>query len=336
MSVAFGLVPSARADFDFDQLLDPSTWFAVPDADLAGAAAADGTALPYGAVPLQVVETIHGQEPVVDVSIGGGPTVPLVVDTGSAGVIVPIWDLGWQQLAFPTGIGMSEMGGGNYFFYLQIPETVDFGNGLVSNPTTIDAVFFTFPASFTAPLLPAEGLLGIGVNQVGPESEPMTAAMPGNLSDGVLIDEPQHLLQFGPNPLPVRAVVEGAPGAQLTVQFNDGPLQQITAVIDSGGKFGEFPASVIPADVATHLGIGNLQYLDMQTRISVYTADGATLLYSYIPTGFDDDPIVTGGSTLDSYLNSVNTGNILFAQNPVYISNSPSGVGQTIFDQLPQ
>ena len=37
-------------------------------------------------------------DPLVDLSVGGGPDIPVVADTGSSGLIVPWYDLGLQNL----------------------------------------------------------------------------------------------------------------------------------------------------------------------------------------------------------------------------------------------
>lgn len=153
----------------------------------------------------------------------------------------------------------------------------------------------------------------------------------------MLIDEPQGLLQFGPNPLPERVAVEGSPLVEhAAIQVNDGPIQPITdamarypaIAIDSGGKMGIFPSSLVPVT------------LEPGTRISIYVdnAPGGepTLLYSYIPNAETGSPLSVPDSTLKSLYDFPNTGNAPFAEQPIYISNSPSGIGQTIFDSLPE
>ena len=67
------------------------------------------------------------------------------------------------------------------------------------------------------------------------------------------------------------------------------------------------------------------------TVVSVSTSDG-TPLYSYTvgtdASGDSTSPVASSGTTM-------NTGNIPFQQQPVYISNSPSGQGTTIFGGTP-
>jgi hypothetical protein len=59
---------------------------------------------PANETPLQVNQS---GSPVVDISVGGGPTVPVTLDTGSTGVIVPIQDVNLQSLGAPTGTAPS-------------------------------------------------------------------------------------------------------------------------------------------------------------------------------------------------------------------------------------
>src|SRR6202012_3730201 len=83
------------------------------DPAAAVAAAAAPAASTGGTIPLTLLE---GTEPAVNASIGGGPDVPLLVDTGSTGLVIPYTDLGdnWfaqleglLQLGFPTNFGES-------------------------------------------------------------------------------------------------------------------------------------------------------------------------------------------------------------------------------------
>jgi hypothetical protein len=295
----------------------------------AGAAAevASTAVVPEGAAVELHINAIT--EPVVNLSISGGWDIPVVVDTGSAGLIVPWYDLGLQGLGFPTSLGIGAFSGGLDYLYVTLPATVDFGNGIVTGQTGVDAVLFTWPTTFPTSLqalvsgssLPgflgpahAEGVLGIGPNAVGPGPSVPTTALPDGLNQGVLIDEAKGQLVFGPNPLGADAIsVDGAPNASLLVQINDGPLQHVKAIIDSGGVYGTMPQSIIGADQANGM-------VAPGTTISVYTT-GHDLLYSYMTTAANG-PIVTSGTTM-------NTGYMPFAQHPVYISTS--GNGATIF-----
>jgi hypothetical protein len=197
---------------------------------------------------------------------------------------------------------------------------VDLGNGIVTAPTSVDVVSAASQQA-AATFFAADGVvgvLGIGANSGGPGPSIVLSALPGQLGDGVLIYESQGVLEFGPNPLPVRTSVDGSPYASVEIRVGNGPLEPATVAIDSGGVYGTIPASLI----------GNSQLsgnLPARTVISVYTADGQTLLYTYTTTATNTPTVITGGA--------MNTGYEPFAQGPVYIAYSTSGGnGTTVFD----
>lgn len=307
------------------------------------AAAADGSASPAAST---VAETVSvplrmqaNTEPVVDISVNGGPSSPVLVDTGSAGLVLPIWDMGLSQLSFPTGLGFGAYSGGLGYVYLTMPATVDFGKDIatgtdvITDPTSVNAVIFAYPTSLQSLLTtggtwssffaPAgvDGVLGIGPNAVGPTPGAIpTAALPGPWGDGVLIDQAKGVMQFGPNPLVGDGVtaVAGAPNAPLAVSINGGPLQyNVPTIIDSGGVYGTIPSSLLGSTGGT---------VPVGTEVSVYTNNGQTLLYSYTVTPGTPAPTVISSGAM-------NTGNYPFAQQPVYIANA--GRGMTIFGGLP-
>ena len=301
-------------------------------AHAAAAGTAGTTALQSASVPLEMKAMT---EPVVDISVNGGPNVPVLVDTGSAGLVLPIWEMGLNQLSFPTSFGMGAYSGGLGYVYLTMPAKVDFGpdlttgQSIVTDPTSINAVIFAYPTSWQAFLAtggtwnsffaPAgvDGVLGIGPNAIGPTpNATVISSLPGSLGDGVLIDQAKGILQFGPNPLGADATtVNGAPNAPLAVSINGGPLQHnVPSIIDSGGVFGTMPASLLGST-------GGI--IPAGTQVSVYTNDGQTLLYSYTVSYYA--PTVIGSGAM-------NTGNYPFAQQPIYISNA--GRGATIFGGL--
>jgi hypothetical protein len=339
--------PSAHADLE-DLFFQPIVDAVDHAAGLAGPGL-DGAAVPAAAsdvggadsatIPLQMYNTT---EPLVDLSVGGGPSIPVLVDSGSNGLVIPIEDLGLQNLSFPTGWGIGEYSGGLDYFYLTFNEPVNFGNGIVTAPTDVDAVLFTYPAIlnellsnplqalqdlftnppslmdiFTYPLSlqdflagnGADGILGIGPDAVGPGPSNVISALPGDLSDGVLINEPAGTLTFGPDPFSADAPsVNGVANTSLEISINGGPLQAVNgAIIDSGGVYG-----TIPSSVASSVPAG--------TEISVYNTNHE-LLYSYT-TNATNGPVVTSGTTF-------NTGNIPFAQQPVYIGYTDGGAGAT-------
>ena len=258
-------------------------------------------------------------------------------------------------------------------YCLTFNTTVSFGNGIVTTPINVDVPIFTMRSislslahpidiPLPAPFSPIEitklptfqwvfpdvppftnygesgtGILGIGPNALGPNTSPVTASLPGQLNEGVLINATSPTagyLEFGPNPLtPIpNASVPGSPLTTVEVSVNGAPLQPVSTAIDSGGQYGALPASIVGSHTVP-ITIGPFSFgetVPAGTTISVYTSDGATLLYSYTttaPTG----PGVT--STVPSSFGAFNTGAVPFVQTPVYISNSPSGVGTTIFDQ---
>ncbi|WP_165774278.1 PecA family PE domain-processing aspartic protease [Mycolicibacterium sphagni] len=277
--------------------------------------AAQESATSSASVPLHIYSDT---EPLVDVSIGGGPAKPVLVDTGSKGLVVGLGNIGLLRLfsmGLPTGLGVSAYSGGLTYLYATFKTTVNFGNGIVTKPTSVDVALLSYPGSFEsfAAGNGATGILGIGPNATGPGPSSVISALPGDLSDGVLIDEPDGVLVFGPNPKIARASVSGAPNAQLQVKVGNGSLQSVSAIIDSGGVYGTVPSSIAP-----NVPIG--------TVIWVYSADGQTVLYTYT-TDATNTPTVTS-----DYL--LNTGYEAFVQQPVYISYSPTGVGTTIFDYL--
>lgn len=322
--------------------LDQWIFGGAADASVAGSAAASGSdvTIPDSfTIPLQVNS---GTEPVVNVSVGGGPESSVLVDTGSAGLVMPIWDINpFGITGLPTSINIGQFGNAVDYVYAELPTTVTFtdaaGATVTTGTTDVDAVLFSFPVSLSALFTGwnissylgdnADGVLGIGANAVGPTPDSIpTAALPGALGDGVLIDQANGQLVFGDNPLTGGTAVAGSPFTELEVSINGGPAQHVTAVVDSGGVYGTMPSSVLEQAGVTPTPAGALPN---GTSVAVYTDDGKTLLYSYTVSSSDGgarSPIVVGGAGA-----TMNTGNYPFAQQPVYISYSPSSVGTTIF-----
>ena len=271
-------------------------------------------------VPLQM----NGTAPTVYLSVNGGPSVPVLVDTGSTGLVIPLRDIGLQHLGFPTGWGIGGYGSGEEYLYLSYDTTVNFGDGIVSAPTNVDVAILGFPVPFGSAYASeaAVGIMGIGPNAggPGPSSSIVTTALPGALNQGVLINEPQGYVEFGPNPLPAGPSVVGAPvpDPYVIVHVSSSPNSyNVSGVsIDSGGVYGEIPSAI--------LGTGQVSgTLPAGTIISVYNSSDQ-LLYSYTTTA-TNSPVVTSTGEM-------NTGYMPFALGPVYISYSPSGVGTTTFD----
>jgi hypothetical protein len=285
-----------------------------------GAGGQTGASPGAGAVSMP---TYQGTEPVVDVSINGGPSVPVLVDTGSTGLVIPLRDIGLYHLGLPTGVGTGAYSGGLTYFYVTFDTTVNFGNGIVSS-TPVDVVVLGIPTPFGnfASSNGAAGIMGIGVNAGGPGPSSPVSGLPSNINKGVLINEPQGYLQFAnTNTLTAVTSTSGAPISDLLVSVNSGALQTVPgSFIDSGGVYGTIPLNNAGPGGGT---------LPAGTTITVYNSDG-TELYTYTTTTTNSPTVtsINSGATM-------NTGFEPFAQGPVYISYSPNGVGTTYFDYAP-
>ncbi len=274
----------------------------------------------YALVPVTMRATT---EPIVYVSINGGPSTPVLVDTGSSGLVVTRASVGdAAPLGSPTSTGTSGYSGGLTYSYTSYKTTVDFGNGIVTEPTDV-AIVDTADAAkalaFFQQLGGASGVLGIGANAAGPGPSIPTTALPGDLSQGVFLYQSLFLgiagvMVFGPNPLPSRTSVAGAPDAYLTVKVGNNTTTNVGAIIDSGGVYGTILSSMIGGKTSVPVG----------TRISVYTPDGV-LLYTYTVTSYNAPTVITSGL--------INTGYVPYQHGPVYLDyTTPDGMGATHFD----
>ena len=282
-----------------------------------GAGGQTGATLGTGAVSMPVYQTT---EPVVDVSVNGGPSVPVLVDTGSTGLVIPLRDIGLSHLGLPTGVGTGAYSGGLTYFYITFDSTVNFGNGIVSS-TPVDVVVLSVPTPFGnfASGNGAAGIMGIGVNAGGPGPSSPVSGLPSTMNQGVLINAPQGYLQFAnTNPLPAVTSTSGAPISDLLVSVNNGPMHSFPGTfIDSGGVYGTLPSDhAVPAGGTLPAG----------TTITVYNSDG-TELYTYTTTTTNSPTVTTINSGAP-----MNTGFQPFAQGPIYISHSPRDSGTTYFD----
>lgn len=298
-------------------------------------------------VPMPVNNAGGDLQPVISVSVGGGPSENVLVDTGARGLIYPFWDINWFGITgLPTGFDILPFGG-TRVVELTLPTTVTFtdaGGDTVTDNTTVAAELFAYPANFNlsgpwslydylrgleepgshAPV----GILGIGPNARGPlpPGDIPTANLPGNLGHGLLIDQPDQQLIFGNNPYQGGTVLEGAPFSDLKVQLNGGPITDVRGNIDSGGAYGYVPSSALGNITPTATG-----RLPDGTTVAVSTNDG-TPLYEYT---VGSNPGEARSPVVFSCTSCMNTGNWPFSQEPVYISYSPSGVGQTIIGGTP-
>ncbi len=257
-------------------------------------------------VPLRVVA---GTEPVVNASVGSGSPVPLLVDTGSTGLVIPFQNvggiLGTLQLGFPRGIGIGAYSGGLDYLYATYNAPVNFGGGLVTSPTPVDVEFFAWPTSIQSLLNHptfqsffasdgAAGVLGIGPNAGGPGPSIATQALPSPYNQGVLINQPAGQLVFEAQPAG-GTTLTGSPITNLNATVGGTTFNNVPSIVDSGGVDGTIPSgfNATPG-----------------TTITV-SANGTTLdSYTY---GVNYFPTVTSGGLM-------NTGNLPFQLHPVYIN----------------
>lgn len=234
-------------------------------------------------------------EPVIYISVNGGKPAPVLVDTGSLGLIIDPRDVGVDGIGEPTGTGTASYGDGSSVFFwdsYDIPISVD---GVESSPTQILVVELQSAEGFTDYNGDYVGVLGIGANAGGPGKFNPFLSMPGLLSQGVLFDERRRRLILGPNPYGARTTIPGAPSSQLQVKIGDGEKTLVDTWVDSGGILGSVPDNVY----------GDGPEVPPGTVVSVYTEDGETLLYSYTTTrkntlsvtDSEDDPRFNTGFT---------------------------------------
>jgi hypothetical protein len=279
---------------------------------------------------VRLMKTVYTTEQIVYISVNGGPMVPVKLDTGSSGLTILNKYVGQKDLGPPGEKGTTGYGYGPTavnFTYTNYNTTIGFGGGAVTSPFNVKVVDPSTEATYynMTSRIGTVGVLGIGAN-IG-SGPTMTALLPGELKDGVLMYEniigPYGLAVFGPNPLPSKGSIAGGPIGDVQVKIDDGPQLPMRPNVDSGGVWGNLPTWVA-GDAADG------SKLKPGTRVSVYTADGLTLLYTYVvdtknsPAVYDPD-VSTGSRP--------NTGNIPFQQGPVYINyGTPDRLGSTDFD----
>ncbi|OBH02313.1 MULTISPECIES: PecA family PE domain-processing aspartic protease [unclassified Mycobacterium] len=289
-----------------------------------GATGAAGPAMAPSTIALQVVD----QQPFIDVTVGG-QSMSVLVDTGSTGLVVPATDVNVASLGARIGSGSVTYGQSPVFsteYFASYTAPVNFGNGIVTAPTTVDVVTSATETDFgvttAIPLSDVPAIMGIGLNTGGPLPTSPVQALPGVLGQGVLLNEPAGVLQFGANPLPVGASVSGAPVTKLAISINGGSFHTVSAYVDSGGNYGVVPQNLLPGSPP----IGS--YVPMGDTIQVDTAGGVPL-YTETVGSSPTAPYVTS-STFNG--GAFNTGNLPFSVIPTYLSYSPSGVGTIYFD----
>ncbi len=250
--------------------------------------------------------------------------MPVQIDTGSTGLTILGSGTGLGNSVYSGSASYAGLNGQNYSYHTY-DTTVGFcdktacTSGLVTDPTAVNIVD---PSSNTLMTnyfnqYGIVGVLGIGPNNGYAGTSTIVSALPGALNQGVLIDEQTGQLTFGPNPLTPEISVPGSPFVDTMVSINGAPPVAVSTSLDSGGMYGSIPQSLFP-----QLGVGS--QVPAGTVISVYNADGSTLLYSYTTT--NNGPYVTSGG-------AANSGYYPFSVNPVYIDYRPSGFGATIIDR---
>lgn len=280
---------------------------------------------------LRLMKTVFTTQQIVYISVNGGPAVPVLLDSGSSGLTIINRYVGQKDLGPPGEKGTSSYGDSTVsvtYSYTKYSTTVDFGGGAVTAPFDVRVVDPSSEASYlnySNAGVGVVGTLGIGVN-VG-SGPTMTALLPGELKDGVLMYEnligPYGLVVFGPNPLPSKGSVSGGPIGDWQVRINDGTPVPLRGNVDSGGVWGGLPDYAV-GDAAQG------RKLKPGTRVSVYTADGLTLLYTYV-VGTNNSPDIYNSETATQ--SRPNTGNIPFQLGPVYIDyGTPDRLGAMHFD----
>src|SRR3984885_5094953 len=290
----------------------------------AASSTADAAAATGGPIPLTVLE---GTEPAVNASIAGGPDVPLLVDTGSSGLVIPYTDLGSNfftqleslfQLGSPETFGISGYTGGVEYVYgvynsVPVDYLNDAGGTALTTNGPVDVELFSWSNNLSDPFenfqsfLSAnqvDGILGIGENTAGPTTTPFEDY------GGVLVDIPNHQLVIGEaNPFPEAPSTGGTGVSDVFEQIGTGAKQEVTNIIDSGGVFGT---------ISSNLETGSS--VPAGTEITVYNTAGQEL-YSYSTIGnfhVDGPKLVSDAPTIVSGT-SIASGVLPFLNHAVYI-----------------
>jgi PE-PGRS C-terminal aspartyl peptidase-like domain len=318
--------------FDPAAALDLTSWtdtflaslgsfdLALPTADSAVAVAATGAEPAAAAATYTIPITMQiVTEPTIQVTIAGADNT-LLVDTGSAGLVIPWEGLGSADLqafenllnlGFPTSLGFSGYSGGVDYFYLvynDVPTV--YGDDVLTATGPVDVELFSWSTNLSDPFgnfqdfldsNHVDGILGIGDNATGPTTSPLESY------GGVTVDIPGGNLIVGPNTDTPLFTVDGAPITHLyeTVSTSGQTVvgSAVTNNVDSGGVYG-----TIPSALASHLQTGSV--------ISVYDHQGGTLLYQYTvdidSIGQSTAPTAVSGTSIDS-------GVAPFLIQPIYI-----------------
>lgn len=280
---------------------------------------------------VRLLRTVDTTQQVIYLSVNGGPVVPIQLDTGSSGLSILGKYVGQENLGPATGHGSSGYGDDTnivHYNYTYYQTTLDFGNGAVTAPGNVMVIDPDSEAAYDNYGVAATGVVGtLGIAANMGSGPTLNALLPGELKDGITVYQnifgPFGVVVFGPNPFPSSGSIAGAPVGDFQVKINDGPLNPLRGNVDSGGVRGGLPSTVVGG-----AAVGNR--LKPGTQVSVYTADGSTLLYTYTITD-SNSPNIYDPAT--SPTTEPNTGNMPFQLGPIYLDYStPGGLGTTYFD----
>jgi hypothetical protein len=308
----------------------------------AVAAAAEPAAATSYTIPLTVLEDT---EPAVYATIdGGSSSVPLLVDTGSAGLVIPYTDLGSNfltqlealyALGSPTGFSESGYSGGVEYIYatynsVPVDYVNDSGATVLGTSGPVDVELYSWdPSNFFSLFTDnafqnfltsndVSGILGVGENASGPTTSPFESF------GGVTVDISNPGagtgdLIVGGDPV-TGTSLSGAPIITDYISIDGGPLHSVSNDVDSGGVTGTIPSSLLTSSEYN----STTDLVNPGTTIAVYADKAGTEeLYHYTVTAANA-PIVVSGSSMDSGVEP-------FLLGPISMEYTPAGTGTTIF-----
>ena len=271
-------------------------------AKLISQAADNGLVYQILDVYLEEYNGVRRVSPIFAMSINGGESVNVLLDTGSFGLVINPQVIGLKDLGTPIDHGESCYGDCStkyeYDVY-NIPVSVY--EGVDSTPTPVLVVTLDTWFGLSQSNGNYEGILGIGPNAYGPGRTTPLWALPGLLSQGILMDYRRNRAILGPNPYAARVTLDGSPRNDLFIKVGDNEGQVIETLLDTGGLVGVIPSSLV----------GGASSVPDGTLISVYTADRETLLFSYRTRG-NNTPEVNDDFEF------VLMGSAPFSQMPIY------------------
>jgi PE-PGRS family protein with aspartyl peptidase-like domain len=289
---------------------------AAESAAASAASAEPAAAMPPYDLPINVYDT-PATEPAVQATVDGGPSVPVLVDTGSSGLVIPWQDLGsgsefqdLSNLGFPTSFGESGYTGGVDYLYLTYNLPVDYAAGL-DTTTPVEVEVYSWDPSDFSSLFTNDAFQGFlsgngvsGILGIGNDVSGGAGTSPFESYGSALVDLTKNeLVVGGSNPYTALDTISGSGStfSGLTETVTSGSTTVGTSPIsddlDTGGAFGTVPSAI----TTTGLSQGDV----------VTVSDGTKELYSYV-VGAGDSPLVTSGTSIDS-------GYAALVHNPLYI-----------------